>query len=112
MATRLFVVRERTQMRAMVGITSRLSWRLAGKCHATWSAFKPVVKCVAEAGSATTGKLLEVVGLGESLSRHVDVARHLFSTKVVTTTKIPVNLMVPFLFSGRWTPGPAMKGLQ
>jgi len=81
------------------------------KTKASWAAFKPLLNTLAT-GDPTTVSAAQIDAMQEAkvnVDSEVEQSEALYTTIVQTTTKSPIDILVPLPYTGRWAPGPTME---
>jgi len=76
----------------------------------SWTSFKAAIQAATGVGSGGIVEALRnVTAKATAVSKKSEATNELFSTMVKTTTKTPINLMLPLPLTGVWAPGATMK---
>lgn len=73
-----------------------------------WSMFKPTLNAILD-GETSTEAIENVTIASADLDTELVGAGEYFSTMTFTTTKIPINIMLPLPITGSWNPGRTMQ---
>merc|ERR1719460_2282419 len=74
-----------------------------------WSAVKTAVSTIADGAAASDLNLREINTKADAVETELLSAIDLYSVTTVTTTKIPVDILIPLPITGRWSPGKTMR---
>jgi hypothetical protein len=74
-----------------------------------WQQLSPLIQSIADGATVTNDVINQVESKAGNVETEMTGAADLYSATTVTTTKIPVNILVPLPFTGRWTPGETMR---